>query len=52
MKQTRFAIWLVACLFLGGCASQAYLDGCYALGMQYPDLCASIYLLCGKGVYA
>lgn len=27
----------------------AYLDGCYELGMQYPDLCASIYLLCGKG---
>ena len=28
---------------------KAYLDGCYALGMQYPDLCASIYLVCGKG---
>jgi 2-polyprenyl-3-methyl-5-hydroxy-6-metoxy-1,4-benzoquinol methylase len=28
---------------------QGYLDGCYELGMQYPDLCASIYLLCGKG---
>ncbi len=26
-----------------------YLDGCYKLGMQYPDLCASIYLVCGKG---
>ena len=25
-----------------------YLDGCYQLGMTYPDLCASIYLLCGK----
>lgn len=26
-----------------------YLDGCYQLGMIYPDLCASVYLLCGKG---
>lgn len=25
---------------------QRYLDGCYALGHQYPDLCASIFLLC------
>lgn len=24
----------------------AYLDGCFALGQQYPDLCASIYLVC------
>jgi len=29
--------------------SPEYLDGCYKLGMQYPDLCASIYLLCTKG---
>ena len=28
---------------------RAYLDGCYELGMQYPDLCASIYLLCARG---
>lgn len=26
-----------------------YLEGCYQLGMQYPDLCASIFLLCVKG---
>jgi 2-polyprenyl-3-methyl-5-hydroxy-6-metoxy-1,4-benzoquinol methylase len=26
-----------------------YLDGCYQLGMRYPDLCASIYLVCEKG---
>ncbi len=26
-----------------------YLDGCYALGQQYPDLCSSIFLLCEKG---
>ena len=29
--------------------SPAYLDGCYALGQQYPDLCASIYLMCEAG---
>jgi 2-polyprenyl-3-methyl-5-hydroxy-6-metoxy-1,4-benzoquinol methylase len=29
--------------------SQEYLDGCYALGQNYPDLCASIFLLCEKG---
>jgi len=28
--------------------SQEYLDGCYALGQQYPDLCASIFLLCER----
>ena len=29
--------------------SAAYLDGCYQLGQQYPDLCASIFLLCERG---
>lgn len=29
--------------------SQEYLDGCYALGQIYPDLCSSIFLLCEKG---
>ncbi|MFN7695248.1 MAG: hypothetical protein ACK5O3_14530, partial [Burkholderiales bacterium] len=29
--------------------SPAYLDGCYALGQQYPDLCSSIYLVCESG---
>jgi 2-polyprenyl-3-methyl-5-hydroxy-6-metoxy-1,4-benzoquinol methylase len=24
----------------------AYLEGCYQLGMRYPDLCASVYLVC------
>ena len=28
---------------------KGYLDGCHQLGMSYPDLCASIYLICGKG---
>jgi len=26
--------------------SKEYLDGCYKLGQQYPDLCASIFLMC------
>ena len=29
--------------------SPAYLDGCYALGQQYPDLCSTIYLVCESG---
>lgn len=29
--------------------SQEYLEGCYRLGQIYPDLCASIFLLCEKG---
>ncbi|WP_312778637.1 class I SAM-dependent methyltransferase [Pseudescherichia sp.] len=29
--------------------SPAYLEGCYQLGQQYPDLCSSIFLLCEKG---
>ncbi len=28
--------------------SPEYLEGCYQLGQQYPDLCASIFLLCEK----
>jgi 2-polyprenyl-3-methyl-5-hydroxy-6-metoxy-1,4-benzoquinol methylase len=30
--------------------SPEYLEGCYALGQQYPDLCSSIFLLCEKGL--
>ena len=26
-----------------------YLDGCYMLGQQYPDLCSSIFLMCERG---
>ena len=33
----------------GDVISQGYLDGCYELGKQYPDLCASIYVVCGRG---
>lgn len=29
--------------------SPAYLEGCYKLGQQYPDLCSSVFLLCEKG---
>ncbi|ELY2796326.1 class I SAM-dependent methyltransferase [Cronobacter dublinensis] len=29
--------------------SKEYLEGCYQLGHQYPDLCSSIFLLCRKG---
>lgn len=29
--------------------SEEYLEGCYQLGMVYPDLCASVYLVCRKG---
>ncbi len=29
--------------------SQDYLEGCYQLGQQYPDLCSSIFLMCEKG---
>lgn len=29
--------------------SPEYLEGCYQLGQKYPDLCASIFLLCEKG---
>ena len=29
--------------------SEEYLEGCYKLGQQYPDLCSSIFLLCERG---
>lgn len=28
--------------------SKEYLDGCYSLGQQYPELCSSIYCICMK----
>ena len=31
-----------------GIIDTAYLEGCYALGMQYPELTASIYLICRR----
>jgi 2-polyprenyl-3-methyl-5-hydroxy-6-metoxy-1,4-benzoquinol methylase len=29
--------------------TKEYLEGCYQLGQQYPDLCSSIFLMCEKG---
>ncbi len=29
--------------------SPAYIEGCYQLGQQYPDLCSSIFLMCESG---
>lgn len=29
--------------------SKDYLDGCFKLGQQYPDLCSSIFLMCESG---
>ena len=29
--------------------SKEYLEGCYKLGMIYPDLCASVFVVCEKG---
>ena len=29
--------------------SKEYLEGCYQLGQNYPDLCSSIFLMCEKG---
>jgi 2-polyprenyl-3-methyl-5-hydroxy-6-metoxy-1,4-benzoquinol methylase len=29
--------------------SSQYLQGCFELGQQYPDLCSSIFLMCEKG---
>ncbi len=31
-----------------GVISRDYVEGCYQLGQHYPDLCASIYLICRK----
>jgi 2-polyprenyl-3-methyl-5-hydroxy-6-metoxy-1,4-benzoquinol methylase len=36
-------------LLLTDIITKDYLDGCYRLGQQYPDLCASIFLLCERG---
>lgn len=36
-------------LLLTDIISPEYLEGCYKLGQQYPDLCSSIFLLCEQG---
>jgi len=33
----------------GDVISDGYLEGCYRLGMRYPDLCASIWVACERG---
>jgi 2-polyprenyl-3-methyl-5-hydroxy-6-metoxy-1,4-benzoquinol methylase len=33
----------------GDVISDEYLEGCYRLGMRYPDLCASIWVVCERG---
>ena len=33
----------------GDVITPEFLEGCYRLGMHYPDLCASIYAVCEKG---
>jgi hypothetical protein len=32
-----------------GAITREYLDGCYEIGKEYPDLCSSIFLLCERG---
>jgi 2-polyprenyl-3-methyl-5-hydroxy-6-metoxy-1,4-benzoquinol methylase len=32
--------------------SAEYLEGCYQLGLDYPDLCASVFLMCERGATA
>ncbi len=34
--------------FAAGIIDDAYLDGCYEVGKVYPDLCASLYAVCGS----
>ena len=36
----------------GDVISDGYLEGCYRLGMHYPDLCASIFVVCETGTPA
>ena len=36
------------CLLETNIISKEYLDGCYYLGQQYPNLCSSILLVCTK----
>ena len=32
--------------------SKEYLEGCYKLGQQYPDLCSSIFLMCERASHS
>jgi 2-polyprenyl-3-methyl-5-hydroxy-6-metoxy-1,4-benzoquinol methylase len=33
-------------LLKSGVVSEAYMEGCYQLGLRYPDLCSSIFTVC------
>jgi 2-polyprenyl-3-methyl-5-hydroxy-6-metoxy-1,4-benzoquinol methylase len=33
----------------GDVITDGYLEGCYRLGMHYPDLCASVFVVCERG---
>src|ERR1043166_894539 len=36
-------------LMAGDVITPEYLEGCFRLGAHYPDLCASVYVVCEKG---
>jgi hypothetical protein len=31
-----------------GVIDREYLNACYKLGREYPELCASVYAVCGR----
>jgi len=43
-----FANFQFDALLKSGVISEDYLEGCYQLGMRYPDLCSSIYAVCTR----
>jgi 2-polyprenyl-3-methyl-5-hydroxy-6-metoxy-1,4-benzoquinol methylase len=43
-----FANFQFDALLKSGIIGEEYLEGCYQLGMRYPDLCSSIYAVCAR----
>jgi 2-polyprenyl-3-methyl-5-hydroxy-6-metoxy-1,4-benzoquinol methylase len=43
-----FANFQFDALLKSAIISEEYLEGCYQLGLRYPDLCASIYAICRR----
>jgi 2-polyprenyl-3-methyl-5-hydroxy-6-metoxy-1,4-benzoquinol methylase len=43
-----FANFQFDALLKSGVVSEAYLEGCYRLGLRHPDLCASIFAVCER----
>lgn len=43
-----FANFQFDALIQSGIIGERYLEGCYQLGMRYPDLCSSIYAVCAR----